>query len=464
MYFNELRFVVFFALCWGVHWALRSNGMRKAWLLVCSYVFYAGWDWRFLGLILLSTFIDYFVGVALDREERTRRRKLLLVTSLVSNLGILGFFKYANFFVDSAQAFFGSLGLHFSTPVLQIVLPVGISFYTFQTLSYTIDVYRRRLEPIHRIGDFALFVAFFPQLVAGPIVRASTFLPQLVEPRRLADVAFRAHLSLFFLGYVKKAVVSDNFAPVIERVFSDPEAYGPLGKWLGLLMFSVQIYCDFSGYSDMAIASAGMLGYALPLNFNFPYLARTITEFWRRWHISLSTWFRDYLYIPLGGNRGSSARTYLNLSLVFFVCGLWHGASWNFVVWGLFHGAFLIFERFVRLERGLRPALLSHLYVIVVSSVAWVFFRAPDLPSSLAYAKGLVGIGAVKGGTDPIDPRWWLALAAFAIVHALMARDGVRRPLRSAPDPVFAVVYGVAVALAIPFAASEYVPFIYFQF
>jgi len=465
MYFNELRFLVFFAACWAVHWSLRGNRSRKLWLLACSYIFYAGWDWRFLGLILLSTLVDFGVGLALSKEAGPRARRGWLIASLISNLGILGYFKYAGFFVRSAHEFFGSLGLDFSLPVLEIVLPVGISFYTFQTLSYTIDVYRRRLDPTRDLGDFALFVAFFPQLVAGPIVRATTFLPQLVEKRRLTQVAFRAHLSLFLFGYVKKAVVGDNFAPVIERIFDNPEAFGPLAKWMGLSMFSVQIYCDFSGYSDMAIACAGLLGYALPINFNFPYLARTITEFWRRWHISLSSWFRDYLYIPLGGNRSSTTRTYWNLFLVFFICGLWHGASWNFVVWGLFHGLFLIFERVVKIESRLRSALLGHTYVLFVSSLAWVFFRAPDLRSSMTFIGGLFGVGNGRDTPEAmVSPRWWIAILAFALVHGAMSHERWRRPFREMPDPLFAIAYGVAFALIFPLASAGHVPFIYFQF
>jgi alginate O-acetyltransferase complex protein AlgI len=356
-------------------------------------------------------------------------------------------------------AFLSFLGVQVSADRLGLLLPVGISFYTFQTLSYTIDVYRGNLKPIRSLLDFAVFVAFFPQLVAGPIVRASEFLPQLDVKRRFSAVTWRASSALFLFGYVKKACIADNFATVVDRIFSDPDSFGPMGKWLGLSLYSVQIYCDFSGYSDMAIAMAAFFGYRLTLNFDFPYVARSVTEFWRRWHISLSTWFRDYLYIPLGGNRQGALRTYRNLVIVFFLCGLWHGASWNFVIWGLFHGFFLVAERALRL-RG--PTLLAHVYTLAVAMLAWVFFRTADLPTALDYLGGLFGMGAP--GTQSVDPIWWALLGLFAVVHVFMSRHWLERAIERMPSTVYAVLYGAAWALAFPWAAVDYKPFIYFQF
>jgi len=468
MLFTELRFLVFFLLVFAVHWALRSHTARKLWLLGASYAFYAGWDWRFLSLILASTVIDYFIGRRLKSTEGVGARRGLLWMSLGANLGILAFFKYFNFFVASGVGFLGFLGIDVSASTLEIVLPVGISFYTFQTLSYTIDVHRRNLEPIDRPLDFALFVAFFPQLVAGPIVRATQFLPQLVERRRFADVDVRACLTLFLLGYIKKACVADHFGMVVDQVFADPAAYAAGAKWLALSLYTVQIYCDFSGYSDMAIASAGLLGYRLAKNFDFPYLATCVTDFWRRWHISLSSWFRDYLYIPLGGNRGTATRTGLNLVTVFLLCGLWHGASWNFVVWGLFHGAFLVGERAVRRrggggDPGVVAAGLGVVYTVAVAMTAWVFFRAADLGTAWTYLNGLVGRGAAP--SEVLDGTWWwIILAGFGAVHLVMGKTRLQARLERIPGPLFAILYGAAFAIVLPFAAAQYSPFIYFQF
>ncbi len=459
MLFTEFRFLFFFVLVFGVHWALRANGPRKLWLLACSYVFYGVWNWKLLGLILFSTVLDYVVALMLERERGPRARRAWLAASLIGNLGMLAVFKYYDFFVESAVEGLALLGIETTAQRLELVLPAGISFYTFQTLSYTIDVYRGQLTRVRSFTDFALFVAFFPQLVAGPIVRATTFLPQLVTKRRFADVAFRSHATLFLFGYVKKACVADNVAAIVDDAFAAPESFGPAGLWLALLLYAVQIYCDFSGYSDMAIATAGMLGYALPLNFDFPYLATSITQFWRRWHISLSTWFRDYLYLPLGGNRRGPLTTYRNLLVVFFLCGLWHGASWHFVVWGLFHGAFLVLERASKFEpRG----AAGQLYTLAVVTLAWVFFRAEDFGTALAYLGGLFGLG--PAGAETIDPAWWGVLAGFAVVHVAMAKGAIERALVRVPDLAYSALYGVAWALTFPWAAVDYQPFIYFQF
>ena len=343
MLFVEFRFLLFFLGAFLVYWTLGNGTARKAWLLLCSYVFYAAWDWRFLGLVLASTLIDYFVGRGLSRERRPKIRTALVLTSVVGNLGILGFFKYWNFFAQSGGELFDWLGIPYHPQVLSsLVLPVGISFYTFQTLSYSIDVYRGKLQPTRSLLDLALFVGFFPQLVAGPIVRASKFLPQLGRIHVFEQIEFRRWLVLFLVGFFKKACISDNLAPIVDRYFAQPEAYTALAAWTAVLFFAVQIYCDFSGYSDMAIACAGMLGYRLGENFDAPYLASNITAFWRRWHISLSSWLRDYLYIPLGGNRGSRLTMYRNILLTMILGGLWHGARWNFVIWGALHGIALI--------------------------------------------------------------------------------------------------------------------------
>jgi alginate O-acetyltransferase complex protein AlgI len=463
MLFTELRFLVFFALVFALYWALRGNTVRKLFLLAASYLFYAGWDWRFLGLILASTLIDYSAGLALGRAALSAaKRRAWLIASLIANLGILGLFKYYDFFVSSAVELTAWLGLPLSARTLSLTLPVGISFYTFQTLSYTLDVYRNKLAPVSSFLDFALFVAFFPQLVAGPIVRASTFLPQLGESRLFRDVLVRQQLTLFLVGYFKKACVADNLAVAVDPVFAAPAGWSASALWIAMLLYGIQIYCDFSGYSDMAIAVAGLLGYQLPLNFYFPYLATTVTEFWRRWHISLSTWFRDYLYLPLGGNRGSAARTYLNLATVFVLCGLWHGASWNFVVWGVIHGALLVGERVTGWRNRVGLELPGWALTQLCAMLAWIPFRTADLATAGAYWAGLVGSARAPVDHFP-EELGWLLLALLGL-H-LATRFGKLTDRFAALSPaLFAPAFGVVVALVLPFAAADYQPFIYFQF
>jgi len=460
MLFTELRFVVLFAAAFGLAWGIRSNGARKTVLLLASYVFYGAWDWRFLSLILASTALDYGVGLGLGRARAPRRRRLLLVASLFGNLGMLGAFKYYDFFAGSLAALLASAGLAVSPVTLDVVLPVGISFYTFQTLSYSIDVYRGRLAPTRDLRDLALFVAFFPQLVAGPIVRASQFLPQLARRPRFGEVPVRPMLTLFLIGWVKKACIADRAAIAVDAVFAEPAAYGAADHWLGALLYAIQIYGDFSGYSDMAIACAGLLGYRLTENFHFPYLAATVTDFWRRWHISLSTWFRDYLYVPLGGNRGPRATTARNLAVVFLLCGLWHGAAWTFVLWGAWHGAFLVLERVVLGRRGGGGRRVLTLLVVLVG---WVLFRSADLAGALEYLAGMVPGAATPSGAK-LDPRWWAFVAACTGAHLVMADGRLARALARLPDWGYALAWGAVCALAMPWATTGHQPFIYFQF
>jgi alginate O-acetyltransferase complex protein AlgI len=466
MVFSDLPFLPFFLVVFGVYWTVRRGTSRKLVLLAASYAFYAAWDWRFLSLIWISTAIDFAIGLALGSEtaRAPRRRKQLLALSLATNLGILGFFKYFGFFAESAAALSAWLGLPVSSHSLDIILPLGISFYTFQTLSYTIDVYRGNLRPTRSLIDFALFVGFFPQLVAGPIVRATQFLPQLETMRRFSQVDVRACLVLFLVGLIKKACIADRAAMVVDLSFNSPDEMTFPAYWLVSLLYSIQIYCDFSGYSDMAIASAGLLGFRLPENFAFPYLATSMRDFWRRWHISLSTWFRDYLYIPLGGNRGGRGRVAINLGLVFLLCGLWHGANWTFVVWGLYHGAFLSIERFLPIERLPRP--LAHVYVVAVVSLGFLIFRSPDLATAVDFVTGSLDFASIAG--DRMDlgiaGPWWLLVAGFAAVHILLARIPLLQRMERIPAPAFAFGFGVVVALVMPWVVTGYKPFIYFQF
>lgn len=403
--FVEFRFLWIFAVIFAVNWALRTNTARKVWLLIASHVFYGcffigdplvffpnlfsgAWDklpigWWFPALLWFSTVMDYYVGVGIEAAKTDRGRRLWVATSLVINLGVLAFFKYYGFFEENVRAVFSWLGLTPSWEPLKIFLPYGISFYTFQSLSYSIEVYRKHLPAERNFLNLAFFIAFFPQVVAGPIVRAMSFLPQTLKQTKWADVDFRGCLTLFFIGFVKKACVGDTLASVTDSYFAAPQFYNSFSAWMAILCYAGQIYCDFSGYSDMAIATARLLGYELTLNFDFPYFSKSITEFWRRWHISLSSWLRDYLYISLGGNRGSKIFTYRNLLLTMLLGGLWHGASWAFIVWGGLHGIALIFHR--EWSQRAAPGLLAMMKWIAVPVtfywvlLTWVPFRAADV-------------------------------------------------------------------------------------
>ena len=402
--FIEFRFLWIFAVIFLVNWALRSNTARKVWLLVCSHAFYtcffigdpvaffqniaAGrWGqlhegWWFPLLLWFSTFMDYFVGLGIEAAKTDRGRRLWVTGSLVVNLGVLGFFKYHGFFDENVRAVFAWLGLSPTWEPLKIFLPYGISFYTFQSLSYSIEVYRGHLKAERSFLNLAFFIAFFPQVVAGPIVRAMTFLPQTLKRTEWTRVDVRGCLVLFFIGFVKKSCVSDNLAGVVDAYFAAPQDYNSFSAWMAMFCYAGQIYCDFSGYTDMALGVAGLLGYELCVNFNFPYFAASITDFWRRWHMSLSSWLRDYLYISLGGNRGSKLFTYRNLMLTMLLGGLWHGASWAFMLWGGLHGIALIFHReWVRVAGARMISAvkwiampLTFLWVLL----AWVPFRAGD--------------------------------------------------------------------------------------
>jgi len=440
------------------------------WLLVLSYVFYASWDWRFLWLILLSTVVDYFVGRWLDRAQRVLWRKLLVTLSLFVNLGFLWWFKYYNFFVDAGTGLLDLLGWQGDGEQynLHIILPVGISFYTFQTLSYTIDVYRRKMNTVKSPLDFALFVGFFPQLVAGPIVRATHFLPQLAQKKVFKDVNVRACLTLFFFGFFKKAVVSDNIAPITDQVFADPALYDQMGNWIAVLMWHIQEYCDFSGYSDMAIATAGLLGYELPMNFNFPYFAKNIGEFWRRWHITLSTWFRDYLYVSLGGAKGGVYRGIVTGCLTMLLVGVWHGAGWQHAGFGiLMCGAIVIarlWSEWVPEGTRLRKTatLLGPLIINYFLFINWIVFRAESWDKCMSQFEIFFWLD--QGGPKSIDPAWLLLFFAFAAAQIVLFYKLYPKRLTRMNDYTWAAVFGGMTALTLALMATDYQPFVYFHF
>ncbi|WP_448570556.1 MBOAT family O-acyltransferase [Trichothermofontia sp.] len=468
MIFIEFRFLIFFLIVFCVYWILQHNFYRKLWLLGCSYIFYGAWDWRFLFLIFLSTAIDYGVGWQLSQTEQLQYRKSWLLLSLIANLGLLGFFKYYNFFAESAITFFDFLGIPININTFKIILPIGISFYTFQSLSYSIDIYRKHLAVTKNVVDFALYVSFFPQLVAGPIVRASDFLPQLRTIKQFDQVNVRNCLVLFLIGFFKKACVSDNLAPFIDTYFEQPEAYTALSSWFAVLAYAVQIYCDFSGYTDMAIASAELLGYQLCLNFAAPYFATNITDFWRRWHISLSTWLRDYLYIPLGGSLAGKFQTYRNLMITMLLGGLWHGAAWNFVLWGGLHGGALVVHRqwscWVKdeVKTQKRYAILGLLLTFYWVCLTWIVFRTDSLPKALTILHAFV-LGQAAG-FQQIPMTAFLLLGGLAIAHWGHYRGWGRGWWQQLSPWQFALSYGLSFALLMPFIPPDYKPFIYFQF
>ncbi len=466
MNFNSPEYLFFVPLVLVVVALLfRREALRDLALLAFSYAFYMSWNWKYAGLIALSTLVDYAVGARLEREQRQRARKALLVTSLAMNLGLLGLFKYYNFFVDVARDGLSLFGHDLGWTHHHLLLPVGISFYTFQTLSYTIDVYRREIPAERDLVKFSLFVSFFPQLVAGPIVRAADFLPQLRTTPQVSEERIRAGLWRIFRGLAKKVLLADLLANyAVDAAFKDPAGHSSWDLLMALYAYAYQIYNDFSGYSDIAIGTAALLGYHIPENFDRPYLAQNVREFWTRWHISLSTWLRDYLYIPLGGNRGTRGRVAFNLMATMLLGGLWHGAAITFVLWGAYHGLLLVLARGrERVEHGvpaarrwLRRALCFHLVVL-----GWLLFRATDLANLAVYVEGLARF---TGGTE-LHPYFYVVLAAAALAHlgprALVDALGAR--VQRLPRPAQGALYAGAILLLCGATISA-PAFIYFQF
>ncbi|MEM9051613.1 MAG: MBOAT family O-acyltransferase [Bacteroidota bacterium] len=393
---------------------------------MASYVFYGWWDYRFLALIAFSTIVDFTVGRAISKTDKSIKRKWLLSASLIVNLGLLGYFKYANFFIESFVTFTNEvLGFDSSLSSLSIILPVGISFYTFQTLSYTIDIYRKRLEPTKDFIEFAAFVSFFPQLVAGPIERASNLLPQFRNKKAFRYENGSEGMRLIIWGLFKKTVIADNCAPFVNQIFENYQDQPAAVLLMGGILFAFQIYGDFSGYSDMAIGTARLFGFRLMTNFNYPYFSRDVAEFWRRWHISLSTWFRDYLYIPLGGSRASKNRTLINVAIVFLVSGFWHGANWTFIVWGGLHALFImpvmVFDlnrKHLDDKRALIPKPIEIgqiLFTFLSVCIAWIFFRAPNVMVAFDYLSGLFSRTNLPENFY-FFPPWLIGLIGFMLI------------------------------------------------
>lgn len=476
MLFNSSQFLIFLSIVLGLYYLLPHR-YRNLLLLVVSYIFYAFWNWKFCSLIALSTVVDFVCGKYIYKATSNVRRRIPLIISLVVNLSLLGFFKYFNFFESSFQELFSLAGINFSTHTLKVILPVGISFYTFQTLSYTLDIYRGTLKPTKTFGIFALYVSFFPQLVAGPIERARNLLPQFERDRVITRKMLSQALILILTGYVKKVLVSDQLAGSVEYIFTNWATLSSLELFKGIVFFSIQIYFDFSGYSDIARGTAKLFGIDLMLNFKQPYFSTNISEFWSRWHISLSTWLRDYLYIPLGGNRKGMPRTCYNLMTTMLLGGLWHGANWTFVVWGGLHGIYLVVYklfggvkggnrenaaagRFLYLMKNLHFIILTYMLVLIT----WLLFRSPDISSAAGYFARMMSFTGAW--------NWSIVLLLLMIMGVIYLID---LPAYITDDefwveqlplyvrlPIFVVL--MLLVVMILFQQNVATPFIYFQF
>ncbi|MGJ8733543.1 MAG: MBOAT family O-acyltransferase [Cellulophaga sp.] len=482
MLFNSIDFAIFLPIVFILYWFVLNRNLKaqNLLLLAASYVFYGWWDWRFLSLIAFSTLVDYTLGVLLGKEENESKRKIYLWISIIVNLGFLGFFKYYNFFVESFVDAFTFFGQDIKVGSLSIILPVGISFYTFQTLSYTIDVYKRNLEPTKKFIAFAAFVSFFPQLVAGPIERASNLLPQILKKRTFNYCEAKDGLRLMLWGLFKKVVIADSLSPIVNDIFSNYSTLSSPVLIMGAVFFAFQIYGDFSGYSDIAIGTSKLFGIELMSNFKFPYFSKNIGEFWRRWHISLSTWFRDYLYIPLGGSRGSKMIGIRNVFAIFLVSGFWHGANWTFIFWGFFHALLFLPSFLIGTNRKYAEVKNTHLNVFTIISnvyrtlltfilvtIGWVFFRSETITDSFSYLKR---IGSSFSGIPYIHPNGYrlvdyIVLLVFFIVYEYIIRNNERNPIGFKNRYVRLLVYILLVFLMLLFYDDGVDrSFIYFQF
>ncbi len=473
MLFNSLSFLLFAVVFVTIYFLLKGR-VRIAWCLLGSYFFYGWWDSRFLLLIIFSTLLDFFLGKRIHAETDIKKRKLLLWCSVFANLGTLAFFKYCNFFIESFSAVLQQVGLSASISTLEIILPVGISFYTFQSMSYTIDIYRKKLEPEKQLIRFATYIAFWPQLVAGPIVRAGHLLPQLRIDQRFDPGNLVIGLSFILWGFFKKVVIADNLGLYVDQCWLEHELSTSLTVWLAVFFFSIQIYCDFSGYSSIAIGFAKILGFDFPRNFASPYFAKGFSEFWRRWHISLSSWLRDYLYIPLGGNRHGRFRTGINLTITMLLGGLWHGASWTFVAWGGLHALYLIGERVLSRVPGfskislpswlVNPLKISTVFALV--SFAWIFFRSPSFEIAVNLIERMLDWEEWR--PELIRNKLW-AVKGLGLVGILVVLELVnqRLPLHNLAlrSPLFRMLAFASLLWLISFFGSfGSNSFIYFQF
>lgn len=475
MLFNSLDFAVFLVIVYSLYWFSFNKNIKhqNVLILIASYVFYGWWDWRFLSLILISSIVDYTIGLKLYECKIQKQRKFLLFLSLIINLGFLGFFKYFNFFIDSFVDSFSSFGIAIHSRSLNIILPVGISFYTFQTLSYTIDIYRKKLEPTKDALSFLAFVSFFPQLVAGPIERAKNLLPQFYKVRIFDYEKSKDGLRQILWGLFKKVVVADTCAKNVDYIFENYQSLDGSMLLLGVVYFAFQIYGDFSGYSDIAIGTARLFGFDLMRNFALPYFSRDIAEFWRRWHISLSSWFRDYLYIPIGGSYGSKFKRIRNIIITFTVSGFWHGANWTFVFWGFLNGVYYIPLMLMNKQKSHKEIVAHNKIVPTLSEIfqifttfsltlfAWIFFRAESISQAFGYLNGMFNMSLFTLPTSRLSP--------MLLVVILLLIEWVQRKKQHCLEiEKFPLIFRWSVYWAFSFAILAYLgvekSFIYFQF
>jgi alginate O-acetyltransferase complex protein AlgI len=477
MFFNSIDFAIFLPIVFLLYWFLANKNLKFQNILIvlASYLFYGWWDWRFLSLILFSTLIDYSIGIKLSKEENISKRRILLWISIFVNFGLLGFFKYYNFFLDNFVSAFSFFGTEINGNSLNIILPVGISFYTFQTLSYTIDVYRGKLKATDNFIAFASFVSFFPQLVAGPIERASNLLPQFYKRRKFNYILAVDGVKQMVWGFFMKIVIADNCATYANQIFNDYESYNAYSLFIGALMFTFQIYGDFAGYSNIAIGVSRLFGFNLKQNFAFPYFSRDIAEFWRRWHISLSTWFRDYLYIPLGGSRVSSVKMVRNTFIIFVVSGFWHGANWTFIFWGLLNAIYFLpllllkknrvhlgiigDSRFPRLNE-----ILGMILTFLLTVLAWVFFRAENITEAFGFLGNMLTLHS--GKTIHVSITVVFTLIAFILIEWFGRRSkfALQNCFKDYPTLGRVFTYIIIISIFIFGQFNSEYEFIYFQF
>ena len=484
MYFNSIDFAIFLPLVFILYWFVFNKDLKFQNLLivVASYVFYGWWDWRFLFLIIFSTIIDYAVGQNLRNEEKKIKRKVLLWTSIIVNLGFLGLFKYYNFFLENFVSAFSLFGMEIQANTLSIILPVGISFYTFQTLSYTIDAYKKKLEPTKDFIAFSAFVCFFPQLVAGPIERATNLLPQFYKKRKFEYNKAVDGMRQILWGLFKKVVIADNCAEFANQIFNNSADMNGSTLIIGAIFFTFQIYGDFSGYSDIAIGTSRPFGFNLKQNFATPYFSRDIAEFWRRWHISLSTWFRDYLYIPLGGSRGGTLMKVRNTFIIFIVSGFWHGANWTFIVWGALNAVYFIPLLLLNKNRANTDTVAQGKYLptlreffnmgitFALTVLAWIFFRAESIEHAWSYLSGIFSISIMQ---IPYFPGIGLTIPIVVLIFLFVIVEWLGRDYKYAiayldlkiKRPFKWTIYLTIILICYFFGNfSKSIEFIYFQF
>ncbi len=467
MLFTEFNFIVFFIPVFIFTWLLKKNNHRILFLVFSSFIFYGMWDWKFTSLLFLIILVSYFIPLLVLKHKKYRKK--ILILGIIIDLAVLGFFKYFNFFIESCMEFSILCGVKANLSTLNIILPVGISFYIFQSISYMVDIYRRPEYIDRSFLNVALYISFFPQLVAGPVVRSQEFLPQIYKLPKFREIPFKYCGFLFLAGFFKKTILADNISYIIDPVFLNYQNYTGADLLFSSVGYFIQIYCDFSGYTDMAIACSLLLGYKLPKNFDFPYFSRNISIFWSRWHMSLSSWLKDYLYIPLGGNRNGVILQYKNLLITMGLGGLWHGASWNFIIWGLLHGLALVIHkiilnsRFRNLFPGAKNILnmLSITFTMLFVLIMWVFFRASTLQDAISIIQNI----SYKNSLTILNSYLAISLVICVVVlHYLGYKKFWRRLGNILPNWLLSIVYGVAWALMFPFAREGYQAFIYFQF